>query len=303
MKPTIWSTLVVCALLVVLGAPPAFANLLVLVDPASDEAASLWELGLTPVGDMDQLIDAYDPGSCLIAIGQTGYALADWTWITRSMPGYLAVASINWDFDHWLSGPGTTPPPFVDHLITVHYILDGEPTYYPLTSYADLQDFHDWACWYVEDYSFDDEWDDWGSWDDWDDWDEEFGGSLFPSDLSPEEIEMLIELFMPMAEPFLFLMDVYLQPEWEYKVLTMDDGSFADAATFEATLNAMGEERWELSMNHGTRLVFKRRAQDAESVLREFAAKLVEMMELWSQLDSEGFDDFDAEEVPASDLP
>lgn len=258
--------MVVCT--VALSAHAYFERVPVLVDPESQEADALRDLGFSVVATYDDLIFGTDPYLCVVGIAQSGYDRVDWQALEAEFPGTLALIGLNWDLADHFYGSGDSTPALVPDLITVAYAYNWELETYPLDSLFELEDFIHWGCFYALEYE------DWiyhpssdmgfGDSDDWwDDWSGEEWAEDIP--FTWEEFELMFEAMLPMMQPLFAVLDQFLQPEWSYKVVALTDGS---PETLQAVLDQHGADRWELLSIEGMQLVFKRRTHNTESLSR-----------------------------------
>lgn len=230
------------------------AGFVVLVDPGSDEVARIEELGYTPVGSMDELIEMYDPATCSVGIAHSGFALADLAWFDEFLATGATVVGVNWDVEPVFVYGDSDQPEAEPGLFTVVYMFDEIPIAYPLDSEKELADILTFACLYT------DSWSDMGS---------------IPFDFSDIDMEAMLEEILAEAGPVLFFLDKFLQPEWEYHVASLSEAE--DLGTF---LNGVGSEGWELVAVSLDQLIFKRRAMDAERLIELIFSLSEEMIAL-----------------------
>lgn len=237
----------------------ASSNLLVLVNSESPEAAMLEELGYAPVGSMHELSRRFDPSMCAIGVSRSGHALANWDWVIDQMYASTALVGFGWDVGEFIEHGAEAPPTWIPGLISIAFVDEDSAVSYSLESHTHLSDTLSWLCLSEDDFG--------------DDFDFGFDFDPFDFDFSPEAI---LAMVLSEVQPYLPFFNQFLQPEWEYKVVSLPA---TDDAEFETSLNALGTEGWELVSSDGLRFVFKRRALDAERLIQLIFDFSMEMME------------------------
>lgn len=251
---------------------PSLANaansgLLVLVDPDHPEVAMLEDLGHRPVGSMQDLMRQFNPAMCAVGISRSGHALADWDWIVDQMFDAPAlVVGFGWDVGELVEYGAETEPIWIPGLISVLYMQGDEPVYFPVESAEELNWLLSEACLLLDAEPFDDF-----------DFDFGFDPTDLPLDLG---IEAMMDMILAEAQPYLPYLNQFLQPEWEYKVVTLSTTELNDDTMLAEGLDTLGAEGWELISMDGTRLVLKRRALDAERLIELILLMSMDMADL-----------------------
>lgn len=227
------------------------SGLVVLVDPQSSEAQEIAELGYLPVGTMDELVAFLGDTPCIVGLAYSGYRLADLDWFAEQLDRGTTLITFGWESDSFVEGDMTEPEPVPD-AISVGYIYGNTPISYNLDSPDELELEVEWACFYFDD----DPWADLG--------------------FDLEDLDLILEEIMAEAAPVLAFLDTFLQPEWEYKVVSLVEWANND---LESLLNRLGSDGWELVQITGEGLVMKRRALDAERLVEMIFHLAQEMME------------------------
>lgn len=229
------------------GILAASPGLLVLIDSESAEAALIEDLGYTPVGSMQALKAGFDPLTYAVGIGRSGHGLADWDWIVDQLATSTALVGFGWDVAEFIESGESTPPTWVPGMISVAFLIDGDPIYYEMEDADELEFFLTYASTFLGP----------------DDFMSDFGFDF------PTDIEMIMAMILAEAEPYLAFFNQFMQPEWEYKVVSLTERVIAADAALEQQLNDLGAEGWELVSVDATRFVFKRRSLSVERLLEQ----------------------------------
>jgi hypothetical protein len=257
-KSVFCTMLAVLMVLILTQGMYAATPLLVLVDPESDEAAEIEALGYVPVDNMQSLIDSFDPQVGAFGISLSGCELADWDWVMAQMYSSMAVISFGWDIGEFIENDSVDPTPYAD-MISIAYSLEGWPIYYVMEGPQDLEDFLSYYSYmnslYMDyDMDFDDEY-----------------GYINQDDY----LAMMMPLIMSQGELYINFINQFLQPEWEYKVVTM---AIVDPS-LEQTLNELGSQGWELVSISGETFIFKCPALTMEEIIEQIYEIIINITE------------------------